>query len=120
MCRFKNINQPFKILNIMKKVVLTAAFTLIGMIAISAQTTPQGQSTDTTSQKSTQQAQPNSQTNSTWTPAETKSQDQNSTTATATVESTTPATEGVRADVESTKPADATQEDKKSKKKKSK
>ncbi len=99
---------------IMKKLFLTAAFTLAGMIAVSAQTEQNKPAeTPAKSPPNTQTQQPDSKTNTT-TP-DTGTTQQNTTT---TVE-TTPATETSKVTtMESTKPTDATKEEKKDKKKK--
>lgn len=106
----------------MKKLVLSAAFTLIGAIAISAQTektTPHNPSQNTNNQTTTSQTQQKDLQTSSGTAI----QNQN-TTATATLETApltvTEAKASVAEDiaVDSAKSADATKEDRKSKKKK--
>lgn len=116
---------PFKLNNhlkyyIMKKLFLTAAFTLVGVIAVSAQT-EQNKPTETTTNKptTTQTQQPDSKTN----PATTDTGTPQKSTTTTTVDNTpatTPATDapGTVTTMETTKPADVAKEEKKSKKKK--
>lgn len=114
----------------MKKLVLTAAFTLVGVIAVSAQTGISQQNPSTNfNNPSITQTQQNSQATTNWgTTSGASGQNQNTGT-TATIEAATPATTAsaetaVNANTEvvadTIKSTDAIKEDKKSKKKKSK
>lgn len=111
----------------MKKLILTAAFTLAGVIAVSAQTEITTQNSNSQTNQSATQNQQNAQATSNWgTASGTANQTQNTgtTTVEATPATTVPgeATVQINSDtaVDKTRSTDALKEEKKSKKKKSK